>query len=394
MRPVALVGLLVLLAAAPARAGDRVEVSGHVKAFGVGTIPYDSRLMPPDPTGSAVFDSRVKLMLSPFDGLRFDLHPTLTATVGGATGLDTGVGRGAPEAFPMTAMVVDGASFGLRFRMDRLSARAEIGPVRFTLGRQPISFGQGQAFTPMDLVAPFTPATLDTSYKPGVDALRADVFVGMGGQITVLAAYLGAWTLDGTAIVAHAQATVGAVDLQALVGSIYGDAVVGLSIWAPIGPVGVYGDVTVTGLRPRPFVRAVVGGFARPGPTTTVSVEVYGQRFGVNGKDDYLLFSAGERFQRGELWLSGHLYASVAVIQELTPLLTLNVAVLGNLLDPSFFLLPSVAWNVASNADLSFGVQVGLGKRPDEDADNPFASARSEFGTAPFSGFLNLGVYF
>lgn len=386
--------LLVLLAASTAQAGDRVDLTGHVKAFGVGTIPYDSRLMPPDPVGSAVFNSRLRFMLSPFEGLRFEVHPMLTATLGGGVALDTGVARSAPEAFPLTADIVDGTSFDLNLRIDRLLMRADIGPVRLTLGRQAITFGQGTAFTPMDLVAPFTPATLDTSYKPGVDAVRADVFVGMGGQITVLGAYLGEWSLDGAAILAHGQATVGAVDLQAMVGSIYGDAVVGLSMWAPVGPVGVYGDVTITGLAPNPFVRAVVGAMARPGSTTTLSVEIYGQRFGTTDKSDYLLMSAGERYGRGELWLSGHLYASVAVIQEITPLLTANIVVLGNLLDPSVLLLPSIAWNVSENADLSFGIQMGLGKRPDEDEDDVFRSGRSEFGTVPFNAFLSGGFYF
>ena len=383
----------VLLLAAPAGAGDRGDVTGHVKAFGVSTIPYASRLMPPGPVGSALFDARLKVELLPFEGLQFTAHPTLTASLGGATALDTGAGRGAPEAFPMTAMIVNGESFDLRFRIDRLTVRAELGPVRLTAGRQAITFGQGTAFTPMDLVAPFTPATLDTSYKPGVDALRADLFVGMT-QVTMLAAYLGEWSGDGVALVGYTQTTVGAVDVAAMVGSIHGDPVVGVSAWAPVGPVGVYGDVTLTGLRPRPFVRAVVGALARPGPTTTVSVEVYGQRFGTADRGDTLLLRAGERYGRGELWLTGHLYASVALIQEITPLLTATVVVLGNLMDPSVLLLPSIAWNVAANADLSFGVQAGIGARPDEDVDDARRSARSEFGTAPFSGFLRAGLYF
>jgi hypothetical protein len=294
----------------------------------------------------------------------------------------------------MSATLLDGETFTARFRMDRLNLRVELGRFRVTVGRQAISFGQGQAFTPMDLVAPFNPATLDTAYKPGVDALRADLFVGMGGQITLLAAYVGEWSLDGAALLAHGQTTIGTVDVAAMVGSFFGDPVVGLSTYVPAGPVGIYGDVTLTGLRPNPFVRAVLGVLGRPTPTTTVSVELYGQRFGTTDKGDYLLLSFGERSRRGELWLTGHLYASVALIQEITPLLSVSVIVLGNLMDPSLLLLPSVAWSVASNADLSFGVQLGLGQRPDEDADDVLRSGRSEFGTAPFSAFLQAGFYF
>ena len=393
-RFVLLLAVLCVALPRPAGADDRVDVSGHVKAFGVGTIPYTSRLMPPGPTGSTTFDARLKVVLSPFDGLRFELHPTLTAGIGGVTGISTGVEGFAPEAFPMSATLFAGDTFGLRFRMDRMNLRAEMGPLRVTIGRQALSFGQGQFFTPMDLVAPFTPATLDTAYKPGVDAVRADLFVGMGAQISVLGAYLGEWSLDGSALIGHGTVTVGATDVSLMLGSVYGDLVVGGSVWAPIGPVAVWADVTLTGLAPNPFVRAVVGAMVRPGPTTVISAEVYGQRFGTADPSKYLLLGMGERYQRSELWLSGHLYAAVALSQEITPLLHASVAVLGNLLDPSAYLLPSISWAAAENADLSFGVQVGLGARPDEDADNPVRSARSEFGTAPFSAFLRAGFYF
>ena len=383
-----------VLFAGPAVGGDRVDVSGHIKAFGVGTIPYESRLMPTGPTGSAVFDARVKVVLSPFDGLRFELHPTLTALIGGTTGVSTGVEGLAPEAFPMTAALFAGESFGARFRMDRLNMRVELGPVRLTLGRQAITFGQGQAFTPMDLVAPFTPATLDTSYKPGVDAVRADLFLGMGAQLSVVATYLGEWSLDGAALIGHGQVTLGATDVAVMGGSIYGDPVVGASVWAPIGPVGVWADVTLTGLKPNPFVRAVVGAMVRPGPTTMLSFEIYGQRFGTTDQSEYLLMGMGERYGRSELWLSGHLYASVMISQEITPLLSASVVLLGNLLDPSMYVIPTISWSAASNADLSFGLQFGVGERPDEDEENVPRSIRSEFGTAPFTAFLQAGFYF
>ena len=49
---------------------------------------------------------------------------------------------------------------------------------------------EGARFTPLDLVAPFAPTTIDNSYKAGVDALRLDWFEGMSCRITLLGAYL------------------------------------------------------------------------------------------------------------------------------------------------------------------------------------------------------------
>ena len=399
----------LLMGASP---GELIKVSGHVKAFGVGSVPYQSRLFS-GPTGSAVVDARLKLAIRPWKGLTFEYDPTLTASLGGAGGVNTGVGLTAPELLSMTAQIVSGPSFGLRFRVDRALVRADLGPVRLTVGRQAITFGQGQLFTPMDLVAPFNPAVLDQSYKPGVDAFRGDVFLGMSGQISAVVAYLGEESLGETgvpdggdpeppeladvALALHGQGTAGTVDLGGFVGAVYGDFVGGVSVYAPIGPVGLYGDVTLTVVteeEPMVYPRAVVGVVLRPTTTTTLMVEVYGQRFGTDTKSEYLLTSMSERYQRGELWLAGHLYASVLLAQEITPLVSASALVVANLLDPSALLMGSVSWSVASNADLAAGVQMGVGKRPDELVENPLASGRSEFGIVPVTGFVQVGVYF
>lgn len=407
VRRFALILMLPLLTGA---SGDLLEVSGHVKAFGIGTVPYETRLMPLGPTGSALVDARLKLKVNVTNGLTFSFDPTLTATLGGAGLLTTGVGLSAPELLPLTAQLVSSSTLGLRLRVDRALMRAELGPVRLTVGRQPISFGQGLAFTPMDLIAPFNPAVLDTSYKPGVDAVRADVFLGLTGQISLLAAYLGSESLaeipapgkeveepfgmDDMAVAVHGQATAGTVDLSVFLGAVYGDFVGGVSFYAPIGAVGLYGDVTVTMVRRRAYPRAVVGVMLRPGATTTVTAEVYGQRFGTTHAGDYLVMPTTERYTRGELWLSGHLYASVSLSQEITPLVSASAVVIANLLDPSALLVGNVSWSVASNADLSAGVQMGVGKKPNEELTDPRFSSRSEFGTIPLTGFVNLGVYF
>jgi hypothetical protein len=43
----------------------------------------------------------------------------------------------------------------------------------YQLGRQVVTFGDGQVFNPLDFINPFAPLQIDRSYKPGVDALKA-----------------------------------------------------------------------------------------------------------------------------------------------------------------------------------------------------------------------------
>ncbi|MCO4772852.1 MAG: hypothetical protein KDA24_22660 [Deltaproteobacteria bacterium] len=408
MKRLLLIALFPLLMGASS--GDFVKLSGHVKAFGLGTVPYASRLMPPGAVGSAVIDARLKLKVKPWTWLTFSFDPTMTATLGGAATGRTGVGLSGPELVSMTAYFVDGPTFQLRFRMDRALMAVEMGPVRLTVGRQPITFGQGQMFTPMDLVAPFNPSVLDTSHKPGVDAVRADVFIGMSGKISVLGVYLGEQSLGETGVptgedpepvdiedvgvAVHGGGTVVTVDLHGFLGMLYGDFVGGASVYAPIGPIGLYGDVTVTVANKYAYPRAVVGVLVRPTPTTTVSAEIYAQRFGTTTRTNYLAMQSTERFLRGELWQAGHLYGGLVIAQEITPLVSASAVVVANLLDPSAFISGNVAWSVASNADLSAGVQIGVGKKPDEELENPLFSTRSEFGLIPVTGFVQLGVYF
>jgi hypothetical protein len=404
--------LAALLLPAPASAGD-VALRGHIKAFFVGTFPYRHLIMPEDPIGSATLNARLVFEARPAEGLLLEVHPQINASIGsgGFSGLSTGVGRTAPEALPMTVEVTEGDAFKTTFRIDRANMSWTRGPVRFTAGRQPMTFGQGLIFTPLDLVAPFTPTTLDTSYKPGVDSFRADIFLGMSGRITGLAAYLGEWGPEGSAFVLQGQGTIVTVDVGGFVGVLYGDPVFGLSVYAPIGPIGLYGDLALTIDDDDPEFRGVVGLLSRPGPTTSLSVEVYGQTFGSTDASDYLVINTGERFSRGELWLAGHLYAAAVLGQEITPLLQLSVALIGNLMDPSVLLSPTLAWSIASNADLSFGAQIGIGERPaevelidliDDDTGLPLAgddllramNIKSEFGLLPVTAFVQGGFHF
>src|SRR5690606_33009553 len=105
-------------------------------------------------------------------------------------GSGAGVGLTAPELVDLTWELEEDAAV-LRGRTDRLWVRGTFGRTDVTVGRQPVSFGTGVLFTPLDLVAPFHPATIDQEYKPGVDAARVDTYLGVAGALTAVAAWAG-----------------------------------------------------------------------------------------------------------------------------------------------------------------------------------------------------------
>lgn len=429
------------------------ELHGDVKAFFVAGVPHqwfgfsdDSVAMldavglseeealdyyglSADPYAQGVASARLKGMVQ-LGAVRFDVHYAFAAQTAGASsttpGLSTGVGLTAPELVPLSFSPDTGDQLTIRHRIDRLVLSAKLPKVDLTLGRQPISFGTGRFFTPMDLVNPFHPATIDTEYKPGVDAVRVDAYAGTATHLTAVAAWAGEPVigdnprdadrpvLDDTVLALTGQATVGVTDLLAFVGSVHAEPVFGLGTSGSIGPVGVHGEATLTlPADDDPFVRAVVGADGRPTGTTTLMGEVYYQSFGAADPSGYLDALDSPRFERGEVWQMGQLYAAVAVSQEITPLMYGNVSVIANLRDPSALLALGGAWSVADNADVGFGGYLGIGEPPEEvdldftldpatmtptvtaPSDTTLAeSVQSEFGLYPAMAYVQVRTYF
>lgn len=382
------------------------------------------------PFAQGVAAGRLKLEVTRRDALRFDLHWAIAAQTGGSTsivpGANSGVALTAPELLRLTWRPDLGDGVALQHRIDRLVVSGKVPGLDVTIGRQPISFGSGRVFAPLDLVNPFHPATIDTEYKPGVDAIRVDGYLGVAGKLTLAAAYAGEApaigpdrrdggpTLDDLVFAANGQGTVGVTDLAGFLGLVHGEPVVGVGVVSAAGPVGLHGDAALTlpdGADP--FVRAVAGADWRPTEKTTLMGEVYVQTFGAPSPEGYLDALDAPRFQRGEVWQLGQIYASATAAQEITPLVSANLSVIANLRDPSALVALGGAWSVADDAVVGFGAYLGAGARPDTvDLDlvvDPqtltpslrppddaalAASVNSEFGLYPAVGFLQVRTYF
>jgi hypothetical protein len=368
---------------------DGAELHGDVKSFFTATCPYESAFLPPDPSGQGVLDFRLKATYErgPFSAEVHHAVTALTAAPGGFS--STGLGASAPEAVDLSWEAFD-ADLTLRGRVDRLVIRGETTGLEVAVGRQAVGFGTGMFFTPLDLVNPFTPAVVDQEYRPGVDAVRVDGYPSATSRITAVGAYAGDWSLAGTVLAATGSATVGVTDLGGFAGLIHEDLVLGATTATSVGPVGLHADAAVT-VPPEsedPFVRAVVGGLWKPAEDTTLTAEAYVQT--LNWGDPPFAHVAEPRYLRGELWLSGNGYGAVALAQQVTPLISASLAVIGAVDPdrPSVLLAPSLGWSVAENAEVGVGGFAGLGARPDG------LAARSEFGTWPAAGFANVRAYF
>ncbi len=416
---------LVLGLAAPADAARIVDddaatldLGGDIKTYGVGMFPYDHFLMPEDPVGQGVFGFRAKLDGGIGRWFRYSLHHQLGATVmseamaltmsptgGGGGGVET------PQAVDLSWAAVEGDTHTISGRMDRMWVSFRVPHFDLTVGRQPVYFGSAFFFTPMDLVSPFSPVVIDREYKPGIDAVRADIYIGMSGKISLVAAHAGSWDWEGSILAAHGGFTVGVFDLGFFAGEIYKSTVLGVDFSGSLGPVSVYGEGTVTLEKDEtPFVRAVVGASHRFGFGMTLMGEFYVQTVGGADPQDYLPLTATARFQRGELWAMGRYYGALTLTYELAPLMNVSAFVVSNLRDPSFLVGPGLTWSVADNVELAAGLYLALGKRPDEMDEMDFLNddfslkteeeilaaipLNSEFGVSPSMAYVNMKVYF
>lgn len=58
----------------------------------------------------------------------------------------------------------------LDWALDRIAYKKRFGATSLSVGRQPIDWGAGRFWQPLNVFGAFAPTALDTDYKPGIDA--------------------------------------------------------------------------------------------------------------------------------------------------------------------------------------------------------------------------------
>lgn len=404
--------------------GLRLNLGGDIKGFFDVFFPYEHLLMPEDPVPSAALDFRFKFEGSYKRAFSWQFHHSATASISAQDVLSSGLmastrGAEAREAINLSWALEDEGAFRFGGRIDRMTLGFHVPHLDLWVGRQPLSFGTGYFFTPLDLISSYQPQVIDREYKPGIDALRFDGFIGMSGHISAVVGVVDTFDKEGLFAVGTGGFTLGLFDLNLLLAYKHSDLVVGLSTQGSVGPVGVHADLAVTapipneegeGDREDPFARVVVGADVRTDFGLTAMAELYGQTLGTKEPADYLSVALSDRFSRGDVWTMGHLYLALTLAQEILPILSVSMFAVMNVLDPSVLLGPSLSWSVAQNADFVVGGFLAVGKRPEEltilDLLNPDGTPMSaeeaalviepgsEFGLAGHQAYAQLKLYF
>jgi hypothetical protein len=286
------------------------------------------------------------------------------------------------------------------YALDRLVYRRRFERYTLGLGRQPIDWGSGRFWQPLNVFGAFAPTDLDTDYKPGIDAVTVDAYPGAFSSLTgayVLAPKDDAELENSSAL--HYRRQAGALsELSLLAGSVVGNRVLGAafeSAWGGMGwrLEGVHYTLEQSDEKAFFWIAGIDYMFA---DGTVIAAEWYDNSRGATTEAELGAMAGDPLVAYGLQQQLGRHILGVSLQRDLTPLLNGGYTLLaGTLRDGDnrrhFSLLHqlNLTYSVSDESDLLFSLLYADGKGLNS-ADEP----QSEFGHLPPSATLRLRFYF
>ncbi len=276
--------------------------------------------------------------------------------------------------FNLTKVIDDDGKFVALHRLDRLwvGYASDKAVVRF--GRQALSWGNGLIYSPMDLVNPFDPATVDTEYKAGDDMLYGQYLRDNGDDVQFAYVFRrDAVTGDvefedsSVAVKYHGMTAEGEYDL--LIAENYGDTTLAVGGNRNIGGAVWRGDVVFTDASSGNKLQLVTSlsySWVWDGKNVSGVLEYYFDEFGQKN-EQYDLPSLEQntellqRLLRGQSFTIGRHYIAGALTIEMTPLWILTPTLFANVEDGSALLQLITRNNLSEDMEFIGALNVPLG---------------------------------
>ena len=291
------------------------------------------------------------------------------------------------------------SSVGIYHNLDRASVQFSTDFADFSIGRDAIAWGSARIVNPTDIIAPYTYDQLDTEDSVGVDAIRVRIPVGVMGEIDAGYIFGPDFEFDKSAVFLRTQLNAVETDFSILLLEFQKDLLVGLDVARGIGGAGFWLETAYVFAEPfddEPntidnYLRTSIGLDYSFGGETYTFIEYHFNGAGVTEPENFLTNLERPAYTRGGVYLLGIHYLAPGVAYQLTPLISFSGQMLFNLSDPSTWVAPQIAYNIAEDIHLSVGGFVSLGKRPKNSDSTEF---QSEFGSYPNLFFSSFRVYF
>jgi hypothetical protein len=132
------------------------------------------------------------------------------------------------------------------------------------------------------------------------------------------------------------------------------------------------------------YSQAVVGAQRQVGPYTFLIGEFYRNGWGTGDPEDYPAMMLTDEYTSGNVLTLGRYNIALQMSRQVSPLVTLTPAIFANLSDGSTLLRMDGAVSLSDFTDMTGGLFIGLGERPD--AGIP----QSEYGRIPLSIYVEV----
>ena len=382
------------------------RVGGYYKNFStVFNSPFPDASM----TGIVVNRLRLNLSHTPTDTLSFAFAYDFTPRVQdpllfSQSPFAVGVASSRYRVVDFDALIYPSAdesigSVGIYHNLDRAAVQFSTDFADFSIGRDAIAWGSARIINPTDVIAPYTYDQLDTEDRVGVDAVRVRIPVGVMGEVDTGYIFGNNFDFDKSAIFLRTQLNAAETDFSILLLEFQRDLLIGLDVARGIGGAGFWLETAYVLVEPfdgepdaaDDYLRTSVGLDYSFGGETYAFIEYHFNGAGARQPKNYLTNLEQSAYTRGGVYLLSRHYLAPGVTHQVTPLISVSGQMLFNLSDPSTWVAPQVAYNIAEDIHLSVGGFVSIGKRPKNGESPEF---QSEFGSYPNLFFSSFRVYF
>ena len=382
------------------------QIGGYYKNF---FTTFDSPLSETQVTGVVINRLRLNLSYAPTDSLSFAFAYDFTPRVQdpslfSQSPFAIGAASSRYRVADFDSLLYPGkdepmGSVGIYHNLDRAAVQFSTDFADISIGRDAIAWGAARIINPTDVVAPFNYDQLDTEDRVGVDAVRIRIPVGILGEVDTGYIFGTNFDFDKSAIFLRTQLNAAETDFSILLLEFQRDLLVGLDIARGIGGAGFWLETAYVFTDPFDDGRIASDDYLRTSfgldysfsGETYAFIEYHFNGAGTDKPDNYLTNLDRSAYTRGGVYLLGVHYLAPGISHQLTPLIGISGQMLFNLSDPSTWIAPQIAYNIAEDIHLSVGGFISLGKRP---KDDDLTQLPSEFGSYPNLFFSSFRVYF
>ena len=406
LREIVVFAICLMIVTFSGIADAEFRVGGYYKNFS--TI-FNSPLPDAPMTGIVVNRLRLNLSYAPTETLSFAFAYDFTPRVQdplffSQSPFAVGVAASRYRVADFDALIYPNSdeptgSVGIYHNLDRASVQFSTDFADISIGRDAIAWGSARIINPTDVVAPYTYDQLDTEDRVGVDAVRVRIPVGVMGEVDT--GYIAGtnFDFDKSAVFLRTLLNAAETDFSILLLEFQRDLLVGLDVARGIGGAGFWLETAYVFTEPfddepdaaADYLRTSVGLDYSFGGETYAFIEYHFNGAGAKRPQNYLTNLERSAYTRGGVYLLGRHYFAPGFTHQLTPLVSVSGQLLFNLSDPSTWVAPQIAYNIAEDIHLAVGGFVSIGKRP-KDSESP--EFQSEFGSYPNLFFSSFHVYF